>query len=116
MILNLDDVWNSRWLSRQQVSRWIEQERMNYADVKYADREGNRTALIEAMHAKDWERWTNFLGNYLKRAELFGLDTLEGRQAMGKAAVTALHILETAVSLFGDMPKPGVASGTVEDW
>lgn len=101
---------------RQHVAAWVLDERTRYADVKYAEDGDNRAALIKAMEDGDWERWTNFLGNYIKRAELFGLDTLSGRQALGKAIVTGLHFLETAVQVHGPMPRPGKPSGEVEPW
>lgn len=98
------------------IQEWIAQERAEYASKKYADGESNREELVDAMRDREWERWTNFAGNYLKRAELFGFDTPQGRQALGKAIVTLLHTLETACDLFGEMPQPGVPSGEIAEW
>ncbi len=68
------------------------------------------------MQDGDWERWADFTGNYLQRAVIFGFDSEKGRQALGKACVTILHTLETAIEIYGDMPKPGVTSGEIETW
>lgn len=105
---------NPAMAARLAVAQWVARERVEYADVKYAEDSANREMLIQAMADKDFMRWLDFLNNYIRRAELFGLDTLQGRQALGKAAVTALHTLETAVMVHGPMPEPGVASGDLD--
>lgn len=95
------------------VASWIAAERAEYAGIKYAENSEGRTTLVAAMREGDWQRWTNFAGNYIRRAELFGFDTPQGRQALGKAIVTLMHTLETAVDVHGPMPPPGVPSGVV---
>ena len=116
----MTDIWagepSPEDVVRHFIGEWVELERRLYADKKYADGESNREELVQAMREQDWARWTNFAGNYLKRAELFGFDTLQGRQALGKAIVALLHTLETACDLFGDMPQPGVPSGEIRQW
>lgn len=98
--------------AREELQAWIVTERATYADIKFSDE--NRAFLIKAMREeKLGPIWMGFIGNYLKRAELFGLDTLQGRQALGKTIVTLLHCLETAIDEFGPMPAPGVSSGEI---
>jgi hypothetical protein len=102
---------------KSHVLAWVHLERSQHANTKYADGLEARNRLIEAMqeggfHA-DWER---FIESYLDRVRLVGLDTPQGRQAMGKAIVTMMHCLETAVECFGEMPMPGTPSGTVQEW
>lgn len=101
---------------RKHVRQWIDEERSRYADVKFAEGAEGRVMLIQAIKDRDWERFTNFAGNYMRRAEIQGLDTPQGRQQMGKAIVTMLHMLETAILVYEPMPKPGVPSGEIHDW
>jgi hypothetical protein len=107
-----------RMAARIAVQDWIFSERKQYADIKYSDDTESRHKLIleTQNYGLDGE-WMVFLGNYLKRAELFGLDTPKGRQALGKAIVTMIHALETAVEYLGPMPEPGHSSSDeLEIW
>ncbi len=100
--------------SRLALKQWLLQERSRYADVKYDSDGDNRQRLKEAMRDEGYApTWANFVDNYLKRVEVFGLDTPAGRQAMVKAIVTLMHCLETAIEVHGRMPKPGVPSGEI---
>lgn len=98
--------------ARELLHCWIERERREYADVKFAEGGENRNHLVSLMQETDSfpEFWTDFALNYVIRATLFGPDTLKGRQAMGKAIVTLMHILETSMCLYGQMPKAGMSS------
>lgn len=101
---------------RAYIGGWIDVERMSYADVKYAEDGDNRAMLVKAMQDGDWQRWSDFAMQYVKKAEIFGFDSEKGRQQLGKAIVTLLHTLETAVMVHGPMPKPGLTSGEIEPW
>lgn len=99
---------------RDHVRTWITAERALYADVKYDEDQKNHLRLRMFMAEEGLApTWLDFIGNYLKRAEMFGLDTPQGRQAMGKTIVTMLHCLETAVEIHGPMPEPGYPSGEI---
>jgi hypothetical protein len=108
--------------SREHLHAWLDYERSQYADVKYADGTLQRNILIRdvtenpAIVGGDDQGWEIFIGNYMKRVQMFGLDKPHGRQAMGKLIVTLLHALETAIDVHGPMPTPGVSSGTITDW
>lgn len=100
--------------ARMNVVLWLEMERREYADKKYT------VELREEGFVKMYEEgitqggyWDIFLSNYYSRAQLFGLDTLNGKQAFGKFIVTCLSALEAAVLTSGPMPVPGKASGDV---
>lgn len=104
-----------RDVTRTELALWIEVERRTYADKKYAEGEGNRNMAIQAMRDEGLgQTWLNFIGNYQKRAELFGVQTPQGRQALGKMITTLMHCLETAILVYGEMPKPGVPSGEIQ--
>lgn len=107
-------------LIRDMLLDWITTERAEHADKdqKYAPGSPGRLMLIEAMRTEGYgQTWGNFIDNYLFRAEKqYGLQTEQGRQAMGKAIVALMHCLETACYVYGDMPRPGLPSGEVEPW
>lgn len=99
----------------QDVIDWIAAEREAHAGVKYAEPTAQRQSLIADLHQHphlDGE-WDVFIGNYLRRAQLLGLDSLPGRQAMGKTIVTLIDCLRTAVEMYGPMPRAGVPSGEI---
>jgi hypothetical protein len=61
--------------------------------------------------------WYLRIDNYLKRAEILGLDNPLGRQAVAKAATTAVAYLESMFRRFDSVPSPGFTSGEHKgDW
>ena len=106
-------------LVRLHVATWIKTEREQYADRKYevgGDAWWDRLNDIKDNGLSLDSTEMVLLTNYLKRAELLGIDNLAGRQAFGKFVVTATAILERIVTVHGDMPKPGLTTGEVEEW
>lgn len=98
---------------------WLRYERINYADKKYAADGDSRRKLVEDMKEhgiSNESEWWVFITNYLKRSQLLGIETEQGRQALGKTIITLMHCLETAITVHGDMPKPGMPSGEIEPW
>lgn len=81
---------------------WIEAEHASYENKKFA------RALDDQKRAVDWERR---VGMYLHRAKMLGLDNPLGRQAVGKAATTAVAYLESMFRRFESVPSPGFTSG-----
>lgn len=107
---------SSRIKARSDLRYWISEERTKYADRKYETRGKNRDALIKAMKTEGMNGiWLVHIQNYIGRANTLGLETLQGRQAMGKAIVTMMHCLETAIEEYGPMPLPGVPSGEISN-
>ena len=105
--------------ARSQLVNWIDIERTLYADKKFANGSDARNKLVAELQEQGFKLdgdWYSFVGNYMKRAEIIGLEHAAGRQAMGKAIATLHHILETAIDLFGPMPEPGHPSGEVREW
>lgn len=102
-------------LARARIRDWVRIERTTYADGKYAaaNHDQIHKAIAELNYA---ETLDGFLATYITRAKVLGLDTPAGRQALGKAATTLLDFLEHAVVAHGDMPKPGLASGEIQEW
>lgn len=99
--------------SRGHVRRWVKDERDAYADKKYNDKADIDRHMAEDGFTEDgW--YVGFITNYLRRAQLLGADTSQGRQALGKCLVTITEALESSVRVYGSLPKPGVPSGTIE--
>lgn len=104
-------------LSRTHVSAWVNQERSKWADIKYEEETPNREMIRNEIFSGQFsDRVLDFALGYIMRAKLQGLDTPNGRQALGKAIVTLTHFLETAVEYHGSMPEPGVPSGEINQW
>lgn len=100
---------------RQQLKLWVEEER-KYADDKYAsEREVGLTKMVEEEF-QEGGYWETYILGYLRRAQLFGLSTPQGRQALAKAHMTIMACVEFSIMVFGDMPKPGVPSGEIQVW
>lgn len=103
--------------SRAHVLSWVSQERNLYADAdKFKEGNPGRDMIREYLAEGFGDDAYSFLLNYLGRARLFGIDTPQGRQAMGKSLVTLTHFLETVVELHGPMPEPGHSSGEIHEW
>lgn len=96
-----------------EVNEWLDAEWNDYASVKWSEPGADAAHLACVMRLGPTMR-EDWAGNYIKRAVMFGLDTSQGRQALGKAIVTLTHVLETAVEQYGPMPRPGVPSGVIE--
>lgn len=105
---------------REHLLDWIREERSNYADGKYEEGGDIRYKLVLDMSDNGIDEnseWYVFISNYLRRAQLFGANTVKGRQALGKLIVTLMHALETSIVLNGPMPKPGVSSSEdIQEW
>lgn len=99
--------------ARRLVRTWIDLEREAHADVKFS---GSNDEIIDALLVGGWAGLESFVQNYLKRVELFGLETRQGRQALGKAIVTLTDWLERSCDSHGMMPLPGQSSGNVREW
>lgn len=96
------------------LEAWLATEREVYARKKFAEetkREDAKRDMRRNPHLQG--TWGTFISNYWQRVDLFGLDTPQGRQAMGKLIVTLMHCLETAIDIYGPMPKAGVPSGEI---
>lgn len=94
----------------EQIILWIRQER-NYQALKW-----NYTAEPDdRVDDKTWW-WNNGIANYWSRINLQTVATAQGRQAAAKIITTLVHMLEMAILKYGNLPKPGVTSGNIEEW
>lgn len=99
-----------RTLATRHVLDWLRKERRDYAETKYP------ISTVEEDDGVLTERCLDFVGQYLKRAEILGLDTFQGRQLLAKAMSTLFSYCEGAVLCHGPLPAPGVSSGEIIEW
>lgn len=99
-----------RTLAERHSLDWLRKERKLYADVKYP------MSTVEANGGNLTQEDIDFVMQYLKRAQLQGLNTPQGRQNLGKAASTLYHFMQGAVICHGPMPEPGYPSGELVSW
>lgn len=96
--------------TEEYVRRWIMGER-EYTIRKFGlglDDE-HVQAFSDNEYDNDW--WVKQFENYLGRAWILKLDTVNGRQALAKFVATGVGMLEAAVRVYGPLPEPGVTSG-----
>lgn len=117
---------------RQQWLEWlvIEQE---YADTKYFE---ERTKQDDSLRAYDIDSyWVQYMHSYLCRARIWleaafelslmsdpesqekarNLENL-AKQAIAKTSMVAKDFVESAIRVYGELPKPGLPSGNIEVW
>lgn len=99
-----------RTLATRHVLDWLRKERRDYAEVKYP------ISTVEEDEGVLTQRTLDFVGQYLKRAEILGLNTTLGRQQLAKAMSTLFGYCEGAVLCHGPLPAPGVSSGEIIEW
>lgn len=105
-----------RFAARLNVGSWLAAER-SYGNAKWGEGDNRATAVAHMAGDPTGEWWRDYVAAYLHRAGVLGLDTPLGRQAWGKAIVTAIHALETALEVHGgELPEPGHPSGEVRPW
>lgn len=90
--------------AKAQVALWIDEEREQYATPKWEE----ENDALQEQNVRNGE-WINFPFSYLNRCRM-GLEHPAARQALGKNITSSMSLLERAVEIFGDMPKPGVSS------
>lgn len=96
-------------LITEHIIKWIKEER-KYADKKYP------ISTIEQFGGLLRQEDIDFVNRYLAQAQLQGIDTLQGRQALGKACSTIFDFCRSAIFLYGAMPLPALNSGEVKEW
>lgn len=102
------------------VATWLATERADYAQADKWTRIGNDprgpvAPLVQAGGDSTKEA-LDFVRMYLHRAQQLGIETPNGRQALGKAIVTATQALSAAVQYHGPMPAPAHPSGEILPW
>lgn len=91
--------------TEEYVREWLRKERQ-YTIQKFGlDADDEHTNI----YVGDW--WEQQLNNYLYRARVLGIDSINGRQALAKFVATGVGMLEACVRKYGPLPIPGVTSG-----
>lgn len=103
-------------MAHERAITWMNAEWEGHASTKYGEDAAGHDINTKAIAEMDYDRMFNFVRNYLKRVELFGVDTLQGKQALGKAAVTLMDFVERTMEIHGEFPQPGLPSGEIQPW
>lgn len=107
-----DDEVLARLAAKMNVGEWIAAER-RYADAKWDQGENREVAMQHTRDDPTGEWVADYARQYLHRASIFGMDTPQGRQQLGKAVVTLIHGLERVWQVYGPLPEPGHPSGEI---
>lgn len=92
----------------ESILSWLYAERDQYQLMKFNYNE-------EREKTTDTDYWIQQFDSYIQRLPLLGLESQQGIQAACKLAATAVALCEHLAELYG-LPKPGVPSGTIEEW
>jgi hypothetical protein len=94
--------------SFSKVLEWLRAERREYQTNKF-DYEK------EAKRIDDFGYWDQQFSSYIQRLGVFPKDSQQFAQAALKLAATAVALCEHIAAEY-PLPKPGVSSGTIEEW
>jgi hypothetical protein len=90
---------------------WLISER-DYQINKFGIGLDDQHTIEFGVQPETW--WQDQVAMYLHRANLFGLDTPQGRQMVAKATATMCGLLESVIRVHGELPPPGVSSGNLD--
>lgn len=90
------------------VLTWLRVERDQYQTDKFDYEE-------ESKHTDDFKYWDQQFSSYIQRLGVFPPDSQQYAQAALKLAATAVALCEHIGDKYA-LPKPGVSSGTIEEW
>lgn len=108
--------------SETHVEEWMRIEREKYVNqdkfnpdkqVNPVDQWALNEFWVETDGIAEDGEWWRQITQYIQRARLFGLDSLQGRQALVKATMTIRGCVEASVRVYGPLPEPGHPSGTI---
>ena len=94
-----------------QTFGWLQSERAYQVNKFGTDLDDQHTQEF-GVRSETW--WPEQVAMYLLRANLFGLDSPQGRQAVAKATATMCGLLESVIRVHGQLPLPGVSSGNLD--
>jgi hypothetical protein len=95
----------------KQTFDWLTGER-DYQVKKFGTDLDDQHTREFGVGPETW--WQDQVAMYLHRANLFGLDTPQGRQCVAKATATMCGLLESVIRVNGELPQPGVSSGNLD--
>lgn len=93
------------------VLEWLRAERKEYQVDKFDYEE------TDGMRMDHWsfDYADQQFSSYIQRLGVFPPDSMQFAQAALKLAATAVALCEHIADEY-DLPKPGVSSGTIENW
>lgn len=100
---------------RKQSMEWLRDEWARYADPKFDE---DRPLHDVEMRREGVQRgcfWSEQVLQYVHRADILGLDTPRGRQALIKGLAAYHGMVESMYRVYGEPPKPGYPSGEIHE-
>jgi len=102
---------------RGQMLTWLAEE-LPYVDSKWDPIGTDDSFIVEGGMSKKGgvgpdSYFFEQVMQYLQRADTLGLDTPQGKQAVGKALGAMTGLVETVIRVYGSLPRGGVASGEI---
>jgi hypothetical protein len=92
---------------------WLTKE-LVYVDKKFPSSvRGDHSSELEQTGVSFDSYWFQQVYQYVKRAEILGLDNPLGRQAIAKGLSTMFGLVERVIEVYGELPPPGVSSGNL---
>jgi len=105
--------WYTDRRERKRVLEWIRDEWAGYADARNREQLTQVLQLMKDEGVGKGSWWFMVTMGYLDRAEKFGLETPQGRQAVMKATATMVDLAATMIRAYGLPPLPGYPSGEI---
>lgn len=97
--------------SFSKVLEWLRAERREYQTNKF-DYEKEAANKVSNF---DFNYWDQQFSSYIQRLGVFPPDSQQFAQAALKLAATTVALCEHIAEEY-PLPKPGVSSGTIENW
>jgi hypothetical protein len=95
----------------EKVIDWLREEREIY-QTRQEKFDYSKGGVPEGVNPDDHDYWIQQFESYIQRLPVFGLDTMQGKQAALKLAATAValceHLAETGI-----LPIAGYPSGEI---
>jgi hypothetical protein len=95
---------------RATVLLWVKREWEHYANAKFQDSKATADADMRADQFSDDGFWMRQVLQYWRRAQVFNLESLRGRQQAVKALTTMIDACASMVRVFGVPSRPGTSS------
>lgn len=97
---------------REQLLAWLKAE-WAYADAKFGDQRPGHDGHMWEDGVGEGGWWFAQVFQYVRRAEVLGLDSLQGRQAIAKCWAAMGGMVESVIRTHGDLPPGGRTSGVI---
>lgn len=93
------------------IIKWLQDER-KYQAAKFDYGNEPPERLRDGLSQGSWF-WEKGVLNYTGRVRLYGLNLIQGRQALMKVIGSLVNLAELSIIKYGNLPDGGYTSGTI---